>query len=87
MDDILISKQIPDSWQYADITLIPKEFLDLTSPKNYRPISLLNTDYKIYAKILAERIKKVLNEYISEDQVGFFPGRQLKDNTRMLVNF
>lgn len=85
MNNILTSKQIQDSWQYTYITLIPKESSDLTSPRNYRPVSLFNTNYKIYAKILVERIKKVLNEHISEAQ--FLPGHQLKDNIWMLMNF
>lgn len=63
------------------ITLIPKEGADFLDVKNYRLISLLNIDYKIYAKILANRLKKLLVDFIKEDQVGvFLPGRQLKDN-------
>lgn len=54
--------------------------------KNYRPISLLNNVYKIYTKILAERLEKFLMEYIKEEQMGFLPGRQIRDNIRILVN-
>uniref|UniRef100_A0A670JV61 Receptor protein-tyrosine kinase n=1 Tax=Podarcis muralis TaxID=64176 RepID=A0A670JV61_PODMU len=39
--------------------------------KNYRPISLLNVDYKIFADILAKRLKKVLIGEIHKDQAGF----------------
>ena len=38
--------------------------------KNYRPITLLDVDYKILSKVLAKRIKEVLGEVIHQDQGG-----------------
>lgn len=58
----------------------------MTDIKNYKPISLLNNDYRIYMKILAERLKRFLMEYIKEEQMGFLPGKQIKDDIRMVVN-
>ncbi|CAI5466175.1 unnamed protein product [Closterium sp. Yama58-4] len=46
---------------------------------NYRPITLLSVLYKLVAKVLANRIKKVLPQVISERQYGFIPGRRLAD--------
>ena len=42
------------------ISLIPKKSRDNTLLKNWRPLTLLNTDYRILAKTLAHRIKKLL---------------------------
>lgn len=80
MNGGLQGDDIPDSWKAAAITLIHKERSDRTDVRNYRLISLLNIDYKIYANILANRLKEYLTEYINEDQVGFLPCRHLKDN-------
>uniref|UniRef100_A0A670HM89 Reverse transcriptase domain-containing protein n=1 Tax=Podarcis muralis TaxID=64176 RepID=A0A670HM89_PODMU len=86
MNNILQQQDIPRTWKEAFITLIPKQDSDLTQVKNYRPISLLNTDYKIFAGILAKRLKKILQEVIHVDQAGFLPNRQMKDNVRNIIN-
>uniref|UniRef100_A0A670K4W9 Reverse transcriptase domain-containing protein n=1 Tax=Podarcis muralis TaxID=64176 RepID=A0A670K4W9_PODMU len=85
-NQILEGKGAPESWKEAFITLIPKLESEKTQLKNYRPISLLNVDYKIFADILASRLKKVLNEVIHKDQAGFLPGRHLSDNTRNIID-
>ena len=38
---------------------------------NWRPITLLNSDYKIIAKTIAERLKPILKYIIHTDQKGF----------------
>uniref|UniRef100_A0A670IBL2 Reverse transcriptase domain-containing protein n=1 Tax=Podarcis muralis TaxID=64176 RepID=A0A670IBL2_PODMU len=86
MNNILKGRDIPDTWKEAYITLIPKQDSDLMQVKNYRPISLLNTDYKIFAGILAKRLKKILKKLIHKDQAGFLPGRQMRDNIRNIIN-
>jgi len=48
---------------------------------NWRPNSLLNIDYKIAAKVLANRLKQVLNNVISKDQTGFLKGRYIGKKT------
>ena len=52
--------------------------------KNWRPISLLNVDYKILSKALAERLKTVLPEIIHVDQRGCVPGRYIGENIRLI---
>ena len=51
--------------------------------ENYRPITLLNTDYKTYTKTIALRLAKVAKNAINEDQAGFVPGRSIYDQTKM----
>ena len=43
------------------ITLIPKQNKDITTLDNWRSISLLNVDYKIATKVIANRVKKYYN--------------------------
>uniref|UniRef100_A0A670JIK0 Reverse transcriptase domain-containing protein n=1 Tax=Podarcis muralis TaxID=64176 RepID=A0A670JIK0_PODMU len=85
-NEIMEGKRAPDTWKEAYITLIPKIETEKTQLKNYRPISLLNVDYKIFADILAKRLKKVLMEEIHGDQAGFLPRRHLSDNVRNIID-
>ena len=57
------------------ITLIPKEDSDLSTLANWRPITLLNLDYKIASKVIARRLENVLALLINADQTGFIKGR------------
>ena len=76
--------QLSISQRRGIITLIPKQessFLDL---KNWRPITLLNNDYKIASKAIAKRIEAVLPRLIHTDQTGFIKGRYIGENIRLI---
>ncbi|GKV38004.1 hypothetical protein SLEP1_g45962 [Rubroshorea leprosula] len=60
------------------IVLIPKKE-NPQGIEEYRPISLIGCIYKILAKLLANRLSKVLNGIIGENQSAFIEGRQLVD--------
>ena len=72
------------SQKQAVITLIEKPGKDRSFIENWRPISLLNVDYKIMTKALALRLQKVLPKIINNDQVGFVKGRQIVDAIRVI---
>eukprot|EP00253_Pinus_taeda_P036633 PITA_36633 len=61
------------------LALIPKD-KGATDFRRFRPISLCNTSYKLIAKIIANRIKKILPTIIPENQGGFIKGRKILDN-------
>ena len=58
---------------------MPKK-VDLENILNWRPISLLNLDYKILSNILATRINGVLYTIIHPDEKGFVPDRSIGEN-------
>ena len=49
---------------------------------NYRPITLLNTDYKIFTKALSIKLAKAAPEIIHPDQAGFLQGRSIFDQVK-----
>ena len=67
------------------ITLIPKENKDTTSLDNWRPISLLNVDYKIATKVIANRIKHIITKIVDNSQTGFIKRRYIGENIRLLL--
>lgn len=65
---------------------LPKKWKDLKVVGSYRPISLLNSDQKILAKVLARRLGVFMCKMIHIDQTGFTPQRNSFHNFRRLLN-
>jgi len=53
---------------------------------NWRPITLLNVDFKIAAKAIAKRLEPILPYLIHPDQTGFMKGRYIEENIRLISN-
>ena len=66
--------QLSISQRRGVICLIPKDDSDLTELSNWRPLTLLNVDYKILAKAIGQRIESKLSSLIHSDQTGFIKG-------------
>ncbi len=66
------------------ITLLPKKDNSRHFLKHWRPISLLNTDYKIIAKLIADILKHVLPLLINNVQTGYLKNRYIGENIRLL---
>ena len=53
---------------------------------SYRPISLITTELKLFAKVLVRRLEKIVGKLIHHDQTGFLKGRLASDNIRRLFH-
>lgn len=77
--------ELSHSQKIAVITLIHKgKQLSRDDLNNWRPISLTNADYKLMAKALAFRLSGVIQNLVSEDQVGFMKGRNSSYHVRLI---
>ncbi len=76
---------IEENTGFADGWICPiyKLKKDTREIVNYRPITLLNSDYKILTRILAMRLASVAHGLIHPDQAGFVPGRQIFDHIKL----
>lgn len=76
----------PETLYDANICLLLKKGRDDTNAASYRPLSLLNSDQKIIAKVLTNRLNEHIGILIHSDQTGFIPNRFSFSNTRRLLN-
>ena len=67
--------------------MIPKKKKDtLFYFKNWRPVTLLNVDYKIATKTIALRIEEVLPHLINPTQTGYVKGRFIGEGIRLILD-
>lgn len=71
---------LPQSCTRVVLTLLPKKG-DLQDIKNWRPVSLLCADYKILLKVLANRLKKVMDQIVHQRSR---PSRSIVDNVSLV---
>ena len=70
------SKMIPKSLYENNIILISKPGRNSTRKQNFRPISMMNIDAKIFSKILASQLQQHMKKPIHHNQVGFISEMQ-----------
>ena len=86
MNRCLSEGTLPLSLRQCYITLICKDKTKVDLLTNWRPISLLNCDYKILSKVLSLRLRRVVGEIVHPDQTCSIPGRSIQDNVHLIRN-
>ena len=78
----LVNKRVPADWKHGIITLIPKPNGDYTNLDDWRPISLLQTFYKLFMKLILNRHMQwiVDTERMSTRQKGAMPHNGLQEH-------
>ena len=71
-NEIQAGDRLPKNFSEGVITLLHKKNTRL-DVRNYRPITLLNGDYKILTRILSKRMRDVVSQCVSDNQIGFVP--------------
>ncbi|GJY68394.1 RNA-directed DNA polymerase, eukaryota, reverse transcriptase zinc-binding domain protein, partial [Tanacetum coccineum] len=77
---------LPRGCNNSFITLIPKVPNPMVA-SDFRPISLIGAQYKIIAKVLANRLACVIDTIISHEQSAFIKNRQILDGPLMVNEF
>ena len=77
-NDMLTRGYLDSTWHNTIFQMLPKSG-DLNDPSNWRPIAILPVIYKIFSKILCNRLRGVLNEHQPDDQYAFRPNRNIND--------
>nr|XP_033811836.1 uncharacterized protein LOC117365469 [Geotrypetes seraphini] len=83
---LMSSSTTSGSFTEAIVIILLKPGKDKRLITNYRPLSLINVDAKIFAKLLSNRLQSVITKLISPDQCGFINGRFSNDNTQTFSN-
>jgi hypothetical protein len=68
---------------YGVITLVPKG-KDVDKIQKYRPICLLNVSFKIFMKVLVNRLIRVIKSVILLNQTAFIHGRYILEGVNVL---
>ena len=82
-NESLAAGSLPLSCRRAVIALLPKKG-NLQDIRNWRPVSLLCTDYKILSKALATRLREAMEQVVHRDQTYCVPGRSMVDNIYLI---
>ena len=81
----LFTKKLPKVWKMAKVIAALKPNKPADKPGSYRPISFLCIPYKLYERLLYNRIKLVIETVLPEEQAGFRPNSCTLDQAALLT--
>ena len=77
-NEMLSTASFPDDWHHTIFKMLPKTG-DSSNVDNWRPIAILPILYKLFNRLLFERIFPILDEHQDTSQLGFRPGMRLEN--------
>ena len=81
----LTSATVPSDWLFSEVIMVVKNYSkDTRLLSNYRPISLTNISYKIFASMLQSRLSHLLDDRIRPTQFGFRKNRSTTQPVHIL---
>lgn len=83
---IVQRRSLNKSAKQSVTSLMGKQDRDPLNISNWRPLSLLNTDYKLFARVLASRLHHTASYLLSHNQKGFMKKRSISDNLLNLLS-
>jgi hypothetical protein len=83
-DVLTLSRPPPDQWNITHLTMIFKKG-DPKLPGNYRPIAIIPILYKLFSRMLCQRIQKTLLSKQPPDQAAYRPGYSTEDHLATLT--
>ena len=76
--------ELTSSQKKSIIRLIQKKGKDPTILKNWRPISLMNCDAKIFSRLVTARLEEVVSSLCSEEQLAYIKERNIMEGNRLI---
>ena len=77
--------KVPKIWKLAKVVAVPKPKKPPNLASSYRPISLLCVPYKLYERLIYNRIQPITESVLPKEQAGFRPGRSSQDQVVLLT--
>ena len=74
-NNCMTTHKLPNIWKKAHVQALLKPGKDPSVPKNYRPISLLSHTYKLFERLILNRLGPAIDEHLIPEQAGFRPGK------------
>ena len=80
----VIRGELTSSQKKSVIRLIQKKGKDPTVLKNWRPISLMNCDAKIFSRLITARLEEVISDLCSVEQLAYIKERNIMEGNRLI---
>ena len=87
LNECMRTNSIPKIWRKSRVVALLKPCKDPASPKSYRPISLLCHTYKLFERLLLNRVAPFVDEHLIPEQAGFRPGKSCTGQLLNLTQF